>query len=78
VQLDERSKQIEDQLAQAERHVVIGSRHVATQRELLNKLERDGHDPSKAWSLLTQFEELLAMHIADRDRLRKKLEALGR
>jgi hypothetical protein len=70
-------RMIEEHLAQAQRHIAQGNRHVAQQREIVDKLERDGHDASRAWSLLAQFEELLAMHIADRDRLRKELEALG-
>jgi hypothetical protein len=37
------------------------------------RLERDGHDPSQAMHMLQQFQELQALHIADRDRLRKEL-----
>ena len=65
----------EDHLAQAERHVADGHRHVAHQRELVANLERDGHDAVQARSLLAQFESLLALHIADRDRLRSELNA---
>lgn len=62
-------------LAQAEQHVALGERHVRHQREIVAKLEQDGHDAEEALKLLAQFEELQALHIADRDRLRKELEA---
>ena len=64
---------LERSLAQAERHVIQGERHVARQRDLVARLERDGHDTSQAIQLLRQFQELQALHIADRDRLRKLL-----
>jgi hypothetical protein len=71
-------KLLQTSLAQAERHVVEGERHVARQRNLVTALERDGHDTSRAVQLLCQFEELQAMHVADRDRLRKELGLSGR
>jgi hypothetical protein len=64
---------LEDQLAAAERHLVEAERHVAFQRELVAQLEREGHDAAQATRLLAQFEEVLAMRIADRDRVRKAL-----
>lgn len=45
------------------------------QREIVAELERDGHDVSEARKLLVQFEELQAMHVADRDRLIDELAA---
>ena len=67
---------IADHLAQAERHVVAGERTLAHQRGLVAELERDGHDTSQARALLVQFEELQALHISNRDRLRRELAAL--
>ena len=64
---------LENRLAQAERDVSQGQRHIAQQRELIAKLERDGHDTKQAIELLHQFEQLQEMHVADRDRLRKEL-----
>ena len=66
---------IREHLAQAERHVSEGERHVARQREIVATLERDGHDTVAARATLTQFEELQAMHVADRDRLLGELIA---
>ncbi len=60
-------------LALAREHVDRGEEHVRRQRELVAHLERDGHDTVAAKKLLDQFEKLLAMHKADRDRLAKEL-----
>jgi hypothetical protein len=62
-------------LAQARRHVADGERHVARQRELVAELERDGHDTTQSRALLNQFEQMLALHIADRDRIEQELAA---
>ncbi len=65
---------IEDHLEQAERHVAVGERIVAEQRTRVAELERDRHDVTQSRQLLGQFEEILAMQIAHRDRLRSELE----
>jgi hypothetical protein len=41
--------------------------------ELVARLEHDGHDTAQAIPLLEQFEEVLAIRVAYRDRLRKEL-----
>jgi len=64
---------LQDRLAAAVRHVAEAERHVASQREVVAQLEREGHDTAHAKQLLEQFEEVLAIHVADRDRLRKEL-----
>jgi hypothetical protein len=64
---------IAEHLAQAERHVALGEKDVAEQRERVIILGRDGHDATGAASLLIQFEQLQALHVADRDRLREEL-----
>jgi hypothetical protein len=64
---------LEKSLAEAERGVIDAERHIATQRDFVARLECDGHDPTQAMQLLQRFLELQAMHIADRDRLRKVL-----
>jgi hypothetical protein len=69
---------LEDHLAQAERHVAEGEEHIAQQRELVTKIEREGHDTTSALFLLSQFEEMQQMHIADQERLRGELAALER
>jgi hypothetical protein len=64
---------IRDHLALARRHVTEAERHLAQQRELIARLERDGHDASASKDLLGQFEQLYTLHVADRDRLEKEL-----
>jgi len=62
-----------DHLAQAEHHVSVGARHIARQREIIAELERTGADSTEANLLLQLLEELQALHLADRDRLRAEL-----
>ncbi len=62
-------------LTQAEKHVASGEQHVRRQRELVAELERDGHDTAVAKQLLAEFERLWEMHIADRDRIQRELDA---
>jgi predicted component of type VI protein secretion system len=57
-----------EHLSQTERHVADGSMHVERRRTLVENLARDGHDISKQAALLQQFEDLLAMHIQDREK----------
>jgi hypothetical protein len=64
---------LEDHLAAAERHIEEAERHILCQRGLVAQMEREGHDTTVANRLLRRFEEMLCMHIADRERLRKEL-----
>jgi hypothetical protein len=48
-------------------------RHVARQREIVAEMEARGHDVTHARALLTVFEGMQALYIADRDRLRQEL-----
>ena len=63
-----------DHLERAERHVFEGTARVARQRQLLTELICDGLPSLQSKLLLKTFEECLAMHIADRDRLLKELD----
>jgi hypothetical protein len=66
---------IAEHLAQAERQVAEGQGHAERQCLIVARLQRGGHDTSDAWRLLSRFEELQALHVADRDRLRKLAQA---
>jgi hypothetical protein len=66
-------QQTMEHLALAEEHVALGAKNVARQREIIAELRRDGHDTTAASALLVQFEEAQALHVADRDRLLRKL-----
>ena len=60
---------VERHLQSALQHVAVGQRLVDKQRALLATLEEHGHSTRVAGKLLAQFEEVQAMHVADRDRL---------
>jgi hypothetical protein len=60
-------------LAQAERHAADGRRHIERQRRVVVQLVRTGQDSESSRHLLRLFEELQAMHVSDRDRLREQL-----
>ena len=62
------------QLAQAEAHIAQGERTIARQQAIVAALERHGHDASFAGELLTQFRQIQALYVADRDRIRRILE----
>jgi hypothetical protein len=47
-------------------------KRVARQREIVAELERDGHRVTAARGLLAAFEELLSMHLADRQWVREE------
>jgi len=66
---------LQDHLAMAERHIASGNRVITRQRQLINQLEADGHDIRAARSLLAQFEDLQALHLADRDRLLNEISS---
>jgi len=66
---------LEQHLSLAEKHVAQGEQLVARQRELAAKLGRNGHETAAASArdLLTQFEEIQELYVADRDRLKREL-----
>jgi len=66
-------KLLEDHLSAVEQQLAEVERNVANQRELVSHLEREGHDTESAARQLEQLVEVLAMHIADRDRIREEL-----
>ncbi|MBV9221997.1 MAG: hypothetical protein JO366_03220 [Methylobacteriaceae bacterium] len=60
-------------LTQAEDHVAKGKRHLQQQREIVAKLNGEGGGSTRAQRLLNLFEEMQALHVADRERLKKAL-----
>jgi hypothetical protein len=56
-------------LAMANSHVALGQRHVIRQREIIAEFQRAGHSTTLAETLLGSFEEVLATHVAHRDRI---------
>jgi hypothetical protein len=70
---------IEQRLKFAERHVAESLKYVSRHERIVAKLESDGRQDSltarAARALLESFENELAAHLADRDRLRKHLRS---
>ncbi len=66
-------KQIIDHLTLCERHIKRGEEHIAGQIELIARLEDHGHDTTEARRLLGEFQQLLEVDLATRDRLRGQL-----
>ena len=64
---------LERHLALAEQHVAQGEEHIARQREIIAKLESGAHATDKARTLLDQFLDVQALHVAHRDRLQEEL-----
>jgi ribosomal 50S subunit-associated protein YjgA (DUF615 family) len=64
-------------LAEAVAHAALGESTIARQRRLVAKLESDGRDSDAARDLLAKLEKAQVMHLADRDRIRKELVAIG-
>jgi hypothetical protein len=64
-----------DRLAKAEETVASGAQHVLQQRAALARLGRDGQDAADASRLLALFEQVQAVHVADRDRLLREIES---
>ena len=66
--------ELEHHILVARRHVELGERHIARQREIIERLKQQGHDTSSAERLLNTFEALQALH---RMNLQRHLELLG-
>ena len=66
-------KLLEKHLSDAEKQVSKGRSVIVRQREIVYRLERDGHYAGEAKRLLATSEKLQKMHLADRDRLLRKL-----
>ena len=64
---------IERQLEIVERHVALGAARIERQRELIAELEQNGEDAGEARLLLSGFEDLHRLHLAECDRLRRTL-----
>jgi hypothetical protein len=67
---------VREHLAQAEEHVAQGECHLAQQLEIIGELERDSPDGRASIEMLKQLQQLQALHIFHRDRLRAELESL--
>ena len=69
-------------LTRAVRHAKIeqctlGEKNIERQKALIAELELDRHDTARARNTLWQFEELQALHVAERERLAQELVDCG-
>ena len=64
---------LKQHLRLAEKHIAEGTEHVERQRQIVDELVRNGKDPRRSMDLLTLFEETLAGHTEERDRLQDEL-----
>jgi hypothetical protein len=62
-------------LGKAESYVGRGQRRLNRQLRIVSNLERGGRDSRRPRDLLRLFENILAMYLAQRDRLRNQLRA---
>jgi hypothetical protein len=62
-----------EHLLRTEEHIAKGERHLTRQREIIQQLERDGHDASTARDFLTTLEQTQDLHVANRERVRAEL-----
>jgi hypothetical protein len=62
-------------IVQAERQIATCERNLDNQRHMFAELKGGGHDTAGAACLIREFEDLLRLHIRDRDRLRKELKS---
>jgi hypothetical protein len=63
-----------EQLVLAQKHIVEGKLRVRQQHEYVARQASKGEDAQLSKRLLARFEAVLAMHIADRDRLIRELD----
>ncbi|MGY8664319.1 hypothetical protein Q3C01_18495 [Bradyrhizobium sp. UFLA05-109] len=55
------------ELAEAEKRVALGERHIVQQERRIAELDRDGHDTREAFALLDTFRQTQVQHVAHRD-----------
>jgi hypothetical protein len=60
-------------LAQIKKHIDKSQHQIKQQRAIVAGLYEYGRDSANARRLLTQFEEMLAFYITDRDQLLREL-----
>jgi len=64
---------LEQRLKEAERHIVDGKKHVEQQRLVMERLVGGGHKTHEARRLLHLLEDLLVLHMQNRDRIRAEM-----
>ncbi len=65
-------------LDKAREYVAEGEEDLVDQREIVERLERRGHDPLDAILLLEDLEDMQDVYVAHRDRLERQVMSLVR
>ena len=65
-------------LDKAREYVAEGEEDLVDQREIVERLERRGHDPLDAILLLEDLEDMQDVYVAHRDRLERRVMSLVR
>jgi hypothetical protein len=63
-----------EHLELAEEHIEIGSRNIARQEEIIEKLQAHGHDTRVARQMLKSFEDARALCLEERERIQAELD----
>jgi len=69
-------EQLDERLGKAEGRVKRAEWIVAEQIKMIERLKDNGVDTTEETGLLRAFQELLVMHIGERDRVREQLAML--
>jgi hypothetical protein len=62
-----------EHLAEVDRHVALGEKHIRRQREIVAEVRQRGDDVTRSEILLGLFEEMQQTHLEDRRRIRDQL-----
>jgi hypothetical protein len=62
-----------EHLAEVDRHVALGEKHIRRQREIVAEVRQRGDDVTRSEILLGLFEEMQQTHLEDRRRIRDEL-----
>jgi hypothetical protein len=65
--------ELQQELAQADRHIAEGNGRIARQVEVMRELDRHGHDTTRGWSLLEEMEDAVAAMDTHRQQIVREL-----
>jgi hypothetical protein len=63
------------QLISTERHISAAAQNVLRQQSIIDELERKGQDTTYARSILRRLQDMQAVRVAERDRMRASLKS---
>ena len=66
--------ELQQELAQANHDISIAQGRMARQREIMRRLEADGHEAAQAKTLFREIEDALERMLAHREHIARELE----